>query len=70
MHISTPLSETARLELDGDREGWMSEPGDLGEESSSNRQQAQALAGLILVKGSMCVWGVRENGCAKIPCAF
>ena len=31
-------------------------------ESSSNGQQAQALAGLILVKGSVCVWikGVQQ----------
>ena len=59
-------SEAACLELNGEREEWMNEPGDLEEESSSSRQQAQALAGIILVKGNECVCGVKENGCATM----
>lgn len=41
-------SEAARLELNGKRQEGMNGPGDLEEESSSSRQQAQALAGIIL----------------------
>lgn len=58
VHISTMLSgqlETACLELDGDGSWTGSEPGDLSKESSSSRQQAWALAGLILVKDKVCV---------------
>lgn len=51
-------------------EGWrvegINEPGDLEEESSSSRQQAQALAGIILVKGNECVCGLKENGCVAM----
>lgn len=35
----------------------MSKPEDLGEESSSIGQKAQALVGLILVKGNVCCGG-------------